>query len=520
MRRMPPMSRRNDGSREMATIGQRRRGENGDNLIRSSTLSIDLPSFRARTAINRTDLSKPVTQAIQDGIIIATRSVLDYGCGRGGDVARLSELGYRAVGWDPVFAPEQPLAAADIVNLGYVVNVIESPEERVETLRRAWNLTTSVLVVAARLDWEAHNTASQPVADGIVTRRGTFQKFYAQHELKSWIESILGCGAHAAAPGVFYVFRNPADAESLRARQVRRPSAVPRASMSRLLYEQHTELLHELASFLEERGRLPDVTELNKGELLLSAFGTIRQAFRILCRATGRSDWSAEAALARNNILVYLALSAFAGRPRMGTLPIDIQRDIKEHFGSYRAATAEADRLLFSLKSDDALTTVVQNLPIGKILPDAVYFHASVLPELPSFLRVYEGCAKALVGSVSATVIKLHRQQRKVSYLFYPDFEKDPHPALNGSLRVDLQTFDIRFTDFRESANPPILHRKETLIARDHPLHQRFAKLTSQEERADLLGVPGIGTRNTWNKLLEQEGWRLAGHRLLRRTPR
>jgi DNA phosphorothioation-associated putative methyltransferase len=463
-------------------------------------------------------LSKPVAQAIQDGVIIAPRSVLDYGCGRGGDVARLGELGYTVTGWDPVFAPDQPLAAADIVNLGYVVNVIESPEERAETLRRAWHLTRSVLVIAARLDWEARGTASQPIADGIVTRRGTFQKFYTQYELKSWIESILGCGTHAAAPGVFYVFRNPADAESMRARQVRRPSATPRQSMSQLLYERHTELLQELASFLEDRGRLPDASELDGGESLLSAFGTIRQAFRVLCRATGRSDWSAEAARARENLLVYLALSAFSGRPRMGTLPPDIQRDIKELFGSFRAATAEADNLLFSLRSEEALTHIVQDLTVGKKLPDALYFHASVLPELPPFLRVYEGCAKALAGSVAATVIKLHRQYRKVSYLFYPEFEKDPHPALNASLRVDLQTFDIRFTDFRGSANPPILHRKETLVAQNHPLYQKFARLTSQEERADLLGIPGIGTRNTWSKLLEQEGWRLAGHRLLKRS--
>jgi len=201
----------------------------------------------------------------------------------------------------------------------------------------------------------------------------------------------------------------------------------------------------------------------------------------------------------------------------MGTLPPDIQRDIKDLFGSYRAATAEADRLLFSLRSDEALTQIVRDLAVGKILPDALYFHASVISELPPFLRVYEGCGRALAGSVPATVIKLHRQQRKISYLFYPEFEKEPHPTLNASLRVDLQTFDIRFTDFRGSANPPILHRKETLLTPDHPLHSKFARLTAQEERADLLGVPGIGTRNIWNKLLEQEGWRLAGHRLLRR---
>jgi DNA phosphorothioation-associated putative methyltransferase len=118
---------------------------------------------------------------------------------------------------------------------------------------------------------------------------------------------------------------------------------------------------------------------------------------------------------------------------------------------------------------------------------------------------------------VAGTVIKLHRQQRKVSYLFYLDFEKDPHPALSASLRVDLQTFNVRFTDYRDSVNPPILHRKETLLSPDNPLYLKFAKLTAQEDRADLLGVPGIGLRNTWNKLLEEEGWRLAGHRLVKR---
>jgi DNA phosphorothioation-associated putative methyltransferase len=332
--------------------------------MQPSTLSIDPSAFRARTAINRAELSKPVAQAIHDSVITASRQVLDYGCGRGGDVARLRQLGYTVTGWDPVFAPNQPLEEADVVNLGYVINVIESPQERAETLQKAWNLALTALVVAARLDWEARGVASQPVADGIVTTRGTFQKFYTQYELKSWIESILECGAHAAAPGVFYVFRNPADAESLRARQVRRPSAAPRQSMSRLLYEQHNDLLQELASFLEDRGRLPDISELNGGDSLLSVFGSVRQAFRVLCRATGRNDWSAEAARARDNLLVYLALSAFAGRPRVGTLPPDIRRDVKDLFGSYRAATAEADRLLFSLRSDEVLTQIAQDLPL------------------------------------------------------------------------------------------------------------------------------------------------------------
>jgi DNA phosphorothioation-associated putative methyltransferase len=476
-------------------------------------LTSDGLELRARTAITRTELSRPVAQAIQDGVISGIRSVLDYGCGRGDDVVRLRALGHSAVGWDPVFAPDGPLEPADVVNLGYVINVIEAPVERGETLHRAWQLAKSALVVAARLDWQVQGPAC---GDGIRTSKGTFQKFYSQYELKSWIEGTLGCSAHAAAPGVFYVFRDVRDAESFRARQVRRSAAAPPARITRVLYEQHRDLLQELAAFLEERGRLPDPSELAKGSSLTAAFGSVRRAFRVLCQESGRDDWSAEATRARDNLLVYLALSAFAGRPRMGALPFDVQCDVKEFFGSYRAAVAEADRLLFSLKSDDELSRAAQGLSFGKVLPDAVYFHISAMPLLSPLLRVYEGCGKVLAGTVPADVIKLHRRSRKISYLFYPAFEKNPHPALEASLRVDLRTFNIRFSDFRDSDNPPILHRKDTLISRDHPLYQKFSRLTAQEERADLLGIPGIGTRSAWNKLLKEEGWRLAGHRLLR----
>lgn len=485
--------------------------------MESLTLTDRVP-FAARTAISRTDLSRPMTQALQDGLIVPGRSVLDYGCGRGGDVQRLRELGYSVIGWDPAFAPDTPLEPADVVNLGYVINVIESPIERVHTLRKAWELTQWGLVVAARLDWQTLSLDSQPLNDGVITAKGTFQKFYTQYELKTWIESTLGITVHAAAPGIFYVFRDPKDGESLRARQVRQPTAAPRRLVSQLLYEQHQELLEQLAAFLHERGRLPHMSELADSEALVSAFGSVRRAFQVLRQATGRYDWSVEAAHARNNLLVYLALTSFGGRPRMGALPADLQRDIKDFFGSYRTASAEADQLLFSLRSESELARAATSLPVGKVLPDAIYFHVTAIPALPPLLRVYVGCGGVLAGAVPADVIKLHRQHRKLSYLFYPEFERDPHPALRASLRVDLRTFDVRFTDFRRSANPPILHRKETLLNPDHPLHQKFFRLTVQEEKADLLGVPGIGRRDAWNRLLQEEGWRLAGHRLIK-TP-
>jgi DNA phosphorothioation-associated putative methyltransferase len=53
----------------------------------------------------------------------------------------LRENGIEAAGWDPYYAPDNPIAAADMVNLGFVVNVIEDFDERLEALTRAWSLT-------------------------------------------------------------------------------------------------------------------------------------------------------------------------------------------------------------------------------------------------------------------------------------------------------------------------------------------------------------------------------------------
>ena len=42
----------------------------------------------------------------------------------------------------------------------------------------------------------------------MLTGRGTFQKFYQQDELKSYLEEQLGTDALPAAPGVFYAFKD------------------------------------------------------------------------------------------------------------------------------------------------------------------------------------------------------------------------------------------------------------------------------------------------------------------------
>ena len=44
--------------------------------------------------------------------------------------------GIDAKGWDPHFAPENPKKRAEIVNIGFVLNVIEDLDERKQALER------------------------------------------------------------------------------------------------------------------------------------------------------------------------------------------------------------------------------------------------------------------------------------------------------------------------------------------------------------------------------------------------
>ncbi|HEX3447733.1 MAG TPA: hypothetical protein VHS97_05740, partial [Isosphaeraceae bacterium] len=114
--------------------------------------------------------------------------------------------------------------------------------------------------------------------------------------------------------------------------------------------------------------------------------------------------------------------------------------------------------------------------------------------------------------------IKLHRYSGKVSYLVYPDFETNPHPALRRSVKLSLRTREIDCFEYTASSNPPILHRKETFLTADQRLQAKFARLTQQEEKHGLLDdTATIGTKVGWQARLDASGFALRGRRLVRR---
>ena len=91
---------------------------------------------RHKTAIRRGDFSRPVKCLLRDGLLGKDVTFFDYGCGRGEDVDLLTAEGVACGGWDPAYRPDAPQQEADVVNLGYVINVIEDPAERAATLRQ------------------------------------------------------------------------------------------------------------------------------------------------------------------------------------------------------------------------------------------------------------------------------------------------------------------------------------------------------------------------------------------------
>lgn len=475
-------------------------------------------SARHKTAIKRVDLSRPVRLALDDGVISDDATVFDYGCGYGADVRALTKRGIAATGWDPAHAPGGEKTRASVVNLGYVVNVIEDPAERRNVLREAWEFAEDTLVVAARLAGEKDTGGFSAYADGCLTGTGTFQKFYDQHELRAWIDDTLGTASAVAAPGVFYVFRSGAQREAFAASRYRRRVAIPRLRRSEVLLEEHESLLRPLMEFYADRGRLPAKGELDGAEAIRTALGSVKRAFATIRRVTGAESWQAVQDARSEDLLVHLALQRFGREPKFSEMPPAMQLDVKAFFGSYKRARALAEILLFSAGDNASVNHACRESTVGKVMPEALYVHQSALASLAPILRVYEGCARAYIGAVDgANVVKLSRSKAQVSYLRYPDFEKSAHPTLHGAVVVPLASFRVSWRSYAGSQNPPILHRKELFVADDHPDRQKYARLTKQEERAGLFDLPSeIGSLVGWQGALRTAGYRVRGHRLVR----
>ena len=357
--------------------------------------------------------------------------------------------------------------------------------------------------------------------DGRLTRISTFQKFYEQQELRAWVDDTLDVVSVVAAPGIFYVFRSEEARTSFVAGRVRRVIAAPKLKVRERLLIEYPAAFAALSFFLAHRGRLPDADELPEYEELTRVAGSLTRAYRVIEQSSEAGAWDDVRDARTQDLLIYLALVRFEGRPNFTSLPKPLQRDVKAFCGSYVGACARADELLFSLGAPGQRDAACRSAPVGKSMPTALYVHTSAVQDLPALLRLYEGCARSYIGAVEgANVIKLGRGEPKVTYLSYPSFETDPHPTLVSSVSVHLQTFRMKQRSFAEAANPPVLHRKELLVSATHKLWPKFERLTRIEKERGLFNDPAhIGLRDGWLEALRSRNLSLRGHRLVRATP-
>ena len=472
---------------------------------------------RHRAAIHRSELSRPVRIVLEAELFAQDSSFFDYGCGHGEDVTRIAQRGYTSSGWDPYYYPDNPLKAADIVNLGYIINVIEDVQERRDALVKAWSLTKKILIVSAQILVDNRQRGLLAYGDGILTSRNTFQKYFEQEELKTYIDNVLEANAIAVGLGVFLVFRDRKQAEIFRASRFVSRLTTPRVYRELRNFKDYQELLTPLMEFFTKRGRLPVQGELAEEEAIKEEFKSYRRAFNLILQSTDKKEWDAIKEKRRQDLLVYLALGNFQGRPTIRKIAPEIKEDAKALLISYKQACLLADILLLGVSNLDKIAELCQESDIGKQLPGALAIHISALAKLPTLLRVYEGCANRVYGRLeNANIIKLYYNRPKISYLYYPDFDTVAHPTLKTTMEVDLKSLAVVYNDLSDNTNPPILHRKDALVAPDYPYYSLFSQLIRQEQELGLLtDFNEIRRLQGWQKCLQNNKITISGHKIL-----
>ena len=467
---------------------------------------------RHKTAIRRFSYSRPIGLALSHQMVKNGDTVFDSGCGLGEDVRLLCKNGFDADGWDPYHQGTNAIQETDVVNLGYVLNVIEDIHERAATLRRAYSLARRLLVVAVRVDQSLENAT--PFADGVITGRGAFQKLYGQSEFRAYLKETLGVQPVMASLGIAYVFKDAArQAEYVAQAAQARPQLWREDVLDGFRRDR---IARRFLRAAEKLGRVPLPEEFGSFPKLVERFGSTQRIAKITTSLLSRADVELVRRRRRDELLLYIAMMKLRGLrcPPFKFLPPAIRADLKVLWSNYQLAQDEGEAFLFQMGQEETVRKEISNANIGKRLPDALYFHRSCLDQLSPLLRLIVSAAFQVVGEVEYDIVKMSSDGRKVSLLRYPRFDENPHPSLAYSYKVYLPTGTHGLRDYQNSLNPPILHRKDSLVDPLYPRYSDFKALTLQEEELGLLSRTDIGFRIQWENILKELGLYMEDHRI------
>lgn len=99
---------------------------------------------------------------------------------------------------------------------------------------------------------------------------------------------------------------------------------------------------------------------------------------------------------------------------------------------------------------------------------------------------------------------------RAIGLLRYPGFIEEAFPVLTMAANVNLETGQVRVTNYERSTNPLILHRKELLVGEDHPMRAQWARLTRRLEDLGLFtNLNTIGRQRAWSEALASAALKL-----------
>lgn len=492
---------------------------------------------RHRTALTRYDFSAPMQTLARFGFLDRSKSIFDYGCGRGDDLRNLLANEITAAGWDPHFAPDGEKIQADIVNLGFVINVIENRHERAEALQGAYALAKELLVVSAMLSSQ-ESVKGVPYGDGFLTARSTFQKYYSQDELRNYIAGVLEESPIPIAPGIFYVFKDK-DAEQrfmygrqenrralLRLAYLSRPPKPTRTDRALAKYEEHKELLENLWQRCLALGRLPDNEEITNLEEIKQHFASIKTAFRFICSIKESANlYFEEAQRGRiEDLTVYFAQLQFEKKKPYRQLEPQLQKDVRTFFGDYKSATLVGRDLLFRLAQPEVIDKACAEAAsrgVGWYEPsDFLQLHSSLVPQLPAELRAYIACGTALYGDVSsADLVKIHIRSGKLTLMRFDDFTGKPLPQMIERTKIKLREQDIDYFLYGEEFAPPFLYNKSRYINEEFPGYAEQVTFDELLASFPFLNLSGYGpTPDNLEIELEKHRWEMHGMKLVRST--
>ena len=432
----------------------------GDEEVQHAPTDFSGEIARYKTAIDRNQLSAPMQVLARHDYFDGSYSVLDYGCGKGDDIRELEAHEVDCIGWDPVHLPENDLENCDIVNLGFVLNVIEDKEERIETLRRAFEYADRLLVVSVMIAGDATISQFKPYKDGIITKINTFQKYYAQSEFKYFLETTLAEDVIAAGQGIFIIFKDKLEEQNflLKRQHIKRDwsqitqriKKTPYKVITKDIIEKHADLFDDFWTLCLDLGRLPAIPEFEYSQQIRKVAGSHKKTFDALIDKNGREIFKKAKYARKCDLLVYFALGLFEKRKAYAHMPESLKRDIKAFFKDYSTAIDLATDALFSVGSPQLIETLANStydeFKTGEFKEGHHWtIHKSLLEQLPPELRIYVGCAIQYYGDMdNIDLIKIHFTSGKVTLLRYDDWSKK-EPLLVERIKVKLKDQEIDF---------------------------------------------------------------------------